>query len=361
MLNLPISIIWSCSAFPVSFKEQVIVALKRLIILSVVIVAIVVIIGALFTYLNLQHSTNQGQLESVIVGMEFTQVNTLIFVAQNQNYFSNNGLNVTIKEYSSGATALNGMLNDEVNIATSSEFGVARRIVDDSNISIFGTIDRFQQIYLIARKDKGIQNISNLLNKNIGLTLGTSSEFFLSRFLELNNINTSQVKTVNTPPFEVVNALANGTLDAVVTWQPFVNQMTDNLENNIVTWQVQGGQPIYCIVSAKDSWITTHNTTVTKFVQAIAQAEEYLNVNGANAKTILENRLNFTSAYINSVWLDHQFILSLDQTLVLLMEDEARWLINNRLTNATDVPNFVDHIYLEALAQVKPNSATIAW
>ena len=41
------------------------------------------------------------------------------------------------------------------------------------------------------------------------------------------------------------------------------------------------------------------------------------------------------------------------------MEDEASWLIENGLTDATEVPNYLDFIYLQGLEEVQPGAVTI--
>jgi NitT/TauT family transport system substrate-binding protein len=315
--------------------------LKSILAIAIVIILIIAVVTALQLFPTIPH---QDKLEPLTIGAEFSQVNTLIFVAQNMSYFSNNGLNVTIQPYISGAAALGAMTDDNVNIAASSEFTVVNRILGDSNMSIIGTIDRFQQINLAARKDKGIQNVTDLVNKNVGLTFGTSAEFFFGRFLELNQVNHSQVRKVNLQPTHMVEGLTNGTVDAVVTWQPFLYQIRNQMANNIVEWPAQSGQQVYSVLSAKNSWIDTHNQTVSKLLSAIAQARDYLQSNPSDGKNIIMNKLNYTTDYLNSVWTDHKFTLSLDQALVLIMEDEARWLIANNLANATNIPDFKNYI-----------------
>ncbi len=336
-------------------------ALKKIFIISIVLIGIIAITTAAFVYIKPQIPVNHEQLESVTVGAEFSQVNALLFIAQKMNYFSDNGLNVTLKPYNSGAAALSAMINGDVNIAASSEFTVVKKVLDNSSISIIGTIDRFQQINLVARKDRGIQNITDLANKSVGLTSGTSAEFFFGRFLELNNMNLSQVKIVNIQPNHIVEALTNGTVDAVVTWQPYLYQIRNQKANDVVEWSAQSGQQVYNVLSATNSWINTHNKTVTAFLEAIAQAENYLQSNPVDGKNIIMNQLNYTKEYVESVWPDHKFTLSLDQSLILIMEDEARWLIANNLTNATSVPNFQNYIYPNGLTQVKSSSLSIVW
>jgi hypothetical protein len=59
------------------------------------------------------------------------------------------------------------------------------------------------------------------------------------------------------------------------------------------------------------------------------------------------------------VWKQNQFSLSLDQSLILAMQDESRWLISNNLTTATSIPNFQNYIYIDGLNSVKPQSVNI--
>lgn len=60
-----------------------------------------------------------------------------------------------------------------------------------------------------------------------------------------------------------------------------------------------------------------------------------------------------------AVWDKNQFSLSLDQSLILAMEDEARWMIKNNLTNEKNVPNFLDYIYEDGLKAVKPEAENV--
>ena len=41
------------------------------------------------------------------------------------------------------------------------------------------------------------------------------------------------------------------------------------------------------------------------------------------------------------------------------MEDEARWRIENNMTAATEIPSYLDYVYLDALEEVKPEAVTI--
>ncbi|MBI2869538.1 MAG: hypothetical protein HYX96_06925 [Chloroflexi bacterium] len=62
---------------------------------------------------------------------------------------------------------------------------------------------------------------------------------------------------------------------------------------------------------------------------------------------------------METVWRQNQFTLTLYQSLIFAMEDEARWMIENNLTTEKDVPYFEDYIYENSLKAIKPEAVTI--
>ena len=102
--------------------------------------------------------------------------------------------------------------------------------------------------------------------------------------------------------------------------------------HNAVVWSAQSNQPLYTQVISTDEWITKHPELIARFLKSLAQAEEYVNTHPAEAKAIVQKRLNLDAGYMDTVWQQNQFSLSLDQSLIMAMEDEARWMIKNNLT-----------------------------
>jgi ABC-type nitrate/sulfonate/bicarbonate transport system substrate-binding protein len=102
-----------------------------------------------------------------------------------------------------------------------------------------------------------------------------------------------------------------------------------------------------------------HPEDITRFLQALAQAEEYASSHPAEAQAIVQRRLNLDAGYMDTVWQQNQFSLSLDQSLVLAMEDEGRWMIQNNLTTETTIPDFRNYVYTKGLEAVKPGSVNI--
>ena len=196
---------------------------KRSLIVIATVVLVVAIVLSSFVYLNSQKPYT-GNIESVTLGVYPSEYNSLIYIANDQKFFNANGLNITLKNYVSGAAAAKGMLNGEVDVATASEFVIASNALNNASIYAFGSLSRYLNLNIVARTDRGISTVSDLVGKNIGVTFGTGNQFYLGRYLELNGINQSQVTLVNVDFVQMPDALANGTIDAAITFQPYITR-----------------------------------------------------------------------------------------------------------------------------------------
>jgi len=331
--------------------------MKRLALAAIGIAVLLVIAVSLQPYLR----PPKGKTESIVMAYSPFESTGLIWIAKDQHFFSRNGLNMISRKYDSGAASLDGMLNGEADIAVGvTEFPLVGKVLQKKKIRILGSIDKGEFIYLVGRKDRGIGKASDLKGKRIGTTFGTIAEFHLGRFLELHGIKMQDTTIVDVKtPEEWVNAVADGDIDAIATAQPYADSAKDRLGDNAVVWSAQSSQPLYAQAISTAEWITKNPELVSRFLKSLAQAEEYVIRNPAEAKAIVRKRLNLDAAYTEKVWSQNQFSLTLDQSLILAMEDEARWMIENKLTNERHVPDFSDYIYVDGLKAVKPEAVSV--
>jgi ABC-type nitrate/sulfonate/bicarbonate transport system substrate-binding protein len=331
---------------------------KRSLVIIATIILVLAIVLSSFFYLNSQKAYS-GTTEQIILAVPPHEINSLIFVAENQQYFATNGLNVTMKNYALGQTAVNAVLRGEADIALAAEYNVVQKALANESIVTFGSVSKNANLYLIARTDKGINSIADLKGKAIGVPLGSLPQFTLGRFLELNGLNITQVTLVNTLPAETANAMANGTIDAGIIAQPNIGLVEDMFKDKTIKWPAQAYQPYYVDAICTSNFAKTNPELIIRFLKTIVQAEKYVANNQDKAISIVAAKLNYTNAYLSSVWSDLQLSVSLDQSQILAMQDEARWAISNHLTNATAVPSFLNYIYVDGLKSVKPAAVNI--
>ena len=85
--------------------------------------------------------------------------------------------------------------------------------------------------------------------------------------------------------------------------------------------------------------------TIQQFLRTLVQAERFVKMNGEEARKIIALKFRLDASYLDSVWKKHNFAVTLTQSLLSLMESEARWKIENRLTDKTKVPNYLEYIF----------------
>ena len=289
-----------------------------------------------------------------------TELNALLYIAEAQKLFAANGLQALLKEdYDSGASAAAGMLNGEADIALAAEFPMVRQVFNKKDITSFGIIARYENTYIIWRTDSGIKTIQDLKGKKVGVTLKTISEFYLGRTLDLNGMNIQQVTLIDTKAPDSEKAIAGREVEAVATWEPWVAQINQRMGKEVITMPLQGGQYAYWNLVSTSSWINNHPTMIKRFIKSLIQAESYLASHQNEAKAVVRKRMNFDNAYLEIIWQRYQFSLSLDQSLITAMEDEARWMIKNNLTREKKVPSFLDYIHEGSLKAVKREAVNI--
>ena len=73
----------------------------------------------------------------------------------------------------------------------------------------------------------------------------------------------------------------------------------------------------------------------------------------------MEQSLHLDHDVVSSTWAKTDFHLKLAQDLLILMEDEAKWYIRNKLTPDTNLPNYLDFMYIDGLEKIEPSAVTI--
>jgi len=294
--------------------------------------------------------------EPIAIGNMLNEYSGLIFIADEQGFFARNGLNATFTTYVATVASVGGLENGDTDVAVMTEFTIVTEALAGRNISVIGNIDRYQAVFLLGRKDRGIADISDLRGRRIGVSRNTIGEFYLSRFLELHDIPTTSVTLVNVPGGQYVDAITNGSVDAIVVVQRYLDESRRQLGDAQVSWPIQNGQQGYLVLACRNDWAAGHPATIEKVLRSLSLAEEYAVTHPSEARAIVQRRFNYTDEYMATVWPDHQFGLSLDQAFVAAMEDESRWMIANNLTNQRASPDFLRYVSPAGLKRVRPDS-----
>lgn len=316
-------------------------------------------IGGYFSWAEPLPTKYSGPIEKVTIGIAIAPIGLHFFIAENEGYFADNGLDVEIKRYPSGKAAVGDLIDNKVDMAASAEFGFMGKVSDNSDLRIVASIATTNINYLVANKNKGIEKISDLKGKRIVTVSGTEAEFFLQTFLLLNDISTFDVEINYLNANEVAQSILSGEADAAMIWEPHAYQIKIGLgEENTITWPGQSEKSSYWLLSTTGDFITRNPNIVERSLKALVQAEKFIETNEADAKAILVSH-DLDAQFVDDIWQKLNYSIALPQALLMAMEDGMRWKMKNKPPGEKEVPNYLDYIYPDALKLVKFEAMTI--
>ena len=275
---------------------------------------------------------------------------TLLWVAKDQGYYAEHGLNVTFKEYPTGVIATQDIFNGKLDFLLTTEYIISEPLLNKKPLWVIGTIAESDIMSVIGRRDKGIERIPDLELKKIGVARNTMAEYFLGRFFTLNGLSLRNATVINLQPAELVNALV---------WDPYVFQIQQQMGGNTVVWPANLGQHAYFSIVCNETLLQEKPQIIEGLLASLLQAETFVNSYNEEAKKIAQQQTNFDDQYMDQDWQNHHFSVGLSQSLITSMEDETRWRICNNMTAVTDVPDFSNYISSDTLYRLKPSAVTI--
>jgi ABC-type nitrate/sulfonate/bicarbonate transport system substrate-binding protein len=329
-------------------------AMKRKRILIIAVGVVILFTVSVFFFITKPSVPEKG--ERARAGLFVDSKCALVYISSEQGFFKRLGLDLSIEKYQVGAHAVNDLLADKVDVAAAAEFVLVLQGFRRSDLRAIAAISATDSTELVARKDRGIEKPKDLKGKTIGFNKGTVNHFFLSNFLLLNNIRFDEVKTTDLKPGEMLAALSEGRVEAVIGFSNYTDPIKKALAGKIVSWPAQKGRDYYTLLIVKEEFLKARPKAIDGLLKGVIEAEAFLKTHERDAQAVVKDMLGVDS---DPSWAKTRFRVSLDQALVTLMEDEGRWAIHNKLGEAKTVPDYLTFLSREGLKKIKPEAVGV--
>jgi NitT/TauT family transport system substrate-binding protein len=274
-----------------------------------------------------------------------------------KGYFTEEGLDVQTLMFTYGKASLQSLLDHKSDFATVAETPFMFNVLKGERIFVIANVEASgMNNAIVARRDSGISVPGDLKGKRIAFTPGTTSDFFLDSLLLANGLTRQAIKPVAVKPEDMLASIVDKKVDAVCTWNYPLTQIKKQLGPNGIAFSDRTIYTETYNVAAQQDFVQKNPETVKRFLRALIKAESFTATHKDEAQAIMSTATKTDINLVREVWNVFNYQVVLDSRLVITLEDETRWAINNKLTEKIIMPDYRKFIHFDSLKAVKPEA-----
>ncbi|MCM5678458.1 NrtA/SsuA/CpmA family ABC transporter substrate-binding protein [Schlegelella sp. S2-27] len=284
----------------------------------------------------------------------------LLHLAEAKGYFADEGLDVTLVPVSHGKAAIDLLTQSKVDLAAAAEVPFVISVLQGQDFALAAAVaSTSKEMAIVARGDRAISAPAHLAGKKVGVTPGTSSEYFLWAFLIRHRMGPDAVELVSLPPGRMTQALAEGQVDAVSTWEPLVSEARASLGVGAVSFVEPAAYTVMHVLVGSREFLKARSGTVSRLLRALLEAERFSRLQPREAMALAAQRLQLDLATLQPAWQNLRLQVDLRQSQLITLEDEARWARARGYVAPGAQTNFLPHLHLDALLSARPERVTV--
>ncbi len=264
--------------------------------------------------------------DKVVLFQNLSPISGMTIVAHAKGIFGRHGLDVEVRNVTSGKLALDALIGGSANLATVAETPVMRAGLTGQAIAIIATMEASDNdVQFLVRADRGIKAVGDLRAKKIATAVGTSAEYMVVATLASVGLKPSDATIINLRPQDMAAALERGDVDAYAIWEPHIYNGRKLLGEKALNVQARGIYvETFSIVGMRD-YLKKNPAVVDRFVKALVDAESFINANPAETIKIIADAVQMDVATMTGIRDNFVFKLGLDADIIKLMKKQADW------------------------------------
>lgn len=328
------------------------------IVIAVVALAIVLIINQTKKEAEV---IKKPEVKKVTLAVNKTIYSGLIYIALAKDYWRQEGLDFTVKEFAAGRFCLEAVLGGAADLGTVADIPLSLAGISNQKFYIISTMTWGDgDVKIVARKDRGISSPTDLKGKKVAALFGTSSDFYLKRLLQKYSIDSKELEIINMRLEEMPTALIRGDIDASAVWEPFGYYAVKELGDNAIILIEKGIYDIPHNLVAKPEFVTKNPEAISAFLRGLLKAENFIRENHAEAVQIIAKATDLQPEVMEEIWNNYRFGPTLDKALVEQLNAVAQWAIESDVApKGAEIPDYRNFIYLDALKELRQSAVNL--
>lgn len=284
----------------------------------------------------------------------------LIHIASARGFFRDRGLDVALLPQSYGKAALAELVQGRADLAVAADVPVVVEILKGAPLSIVASVaNASNELAVLGRVDRGIRAPGDLRGRKVGVTLGTSGEYFLWAFLVRHRIDPQSVQLVDLPPSGLIDSLRQDRVDAITAWQPVRHEAELAFGDRVVSLRAPDAYAQTYVLVGRQDYVLAHRQELRHVLQALLDADGFVDADAQSAKGLLAGLLKQSPATLEPSWQDVTLEVEQQQAQLVTLEDVATWAMTRNYAPRQPMPNFVSHLELDTMLAVSPERVTV--
>ncbi|MDO8860349.1 ABC transporter substrate-binding protein [Haliea sp. E1-2-M8] len=331
--------------------------------LSRVVRTIALLLACLSTFHAVAEHPDLHVRERVIIAGSVTLGDAPTRLADQLGLFAGAGAEVEVTSYSSGAAALNELLQRRADFALTSAAPFAAAllqqektaVVDGEELVVLARISRSNNTHhvVVASADADFPP-GQLVGRRIGVMPGTTSEYFWAGYAPLHGIAQADVQLALLDVDAMTAALRARDIDAAVVWDPWPRRIRDALGGELALLSDSRIDSMSWLLVTRRLMVEQHPQLCDGILRAYLRAEEIIHDDPARARGLEADASGLSLGYVQRLAGDFIFSLGLDWSLLSEINHHVAW----RLAQAGGDSDFVfapeRYLAPEPLARVAP-------
>jgi NitT/TauT family transport system substrate-binding protein len=304
-------------------------------------------------------ASSAAAAEKVTLAQNLSPISGVALIAEKEGFFAKNGLDVSVKNFTSGKLCLDTVIGGGADIATTAESPTTAAAMAHEPIAFLARME-YSDDEMLASAASGIKSLADLKGKKIAYTAGTGSEVFLATALRDHGLTMKDIHGVNLRPQDMIAALASGSIDAYASWEPFIMNGKRALGAKAVQIDTTGVySETFNIVTMK-KYMETHPKVVRAFLRSLVEAEAWLKAHPSKAITVIAKTVGMKRDQLAPIWHHFVYHVALDQKVVDVLTAHSKWrLATGNHPPGAVMPNWHDVIFSAPLKAVAPDRVTL--
>ncbi len=286
---------------------------------------------------------------------------SLIPIAKHRDFYAAEGISVELLPFPSGKQAMEALFAGKCAFAATAESPVVHHSLSRNDFSVIAAIAISNSPErIVVRSDRGILAPANLSGRRIAVPEFTTAHYFLDMYLAANGLASKDVTKVYLPAQDVIQAFRRGDVDAAAHWEPNIQTLATEFGARAKVLTSPGLHINPLLLTGMRDYLNKNPARVERVLRALLRAERWTKDQPANAKVLMARDCSTSLEEIELIWSLNDFRVTLDQSLVFILENAARWEIGlTPPAQRPTVPNYLDFIDVDGLKKIKPEVVTI--